>query len=246
MKTPIIGVTCNVLTQISATVDAGIGIPGQDWQLIASDYVRMIEKAGGAPLLLPITKDITRAEKIWQELDGILVSGGNDVDPTLYKERIIAKCGVLDTERDSYEITAVKFAIKNKIPLLGICRGIQIINVALGGTLYQDLPSRGYELHTILAKKRNEISHIINIKPNSILHKILHKTKFGVNSFHHQGVAKVVAPVEVIAQSEDKVVEAISVPGDNFVLGVQWHPEMMFNSSDHLKIAKEFVKACMQ
>ena len=246
MKSPVIGITCNALPLVSESVSGGIGVPSQSWQLLAEDYLRMIEKAGGIPLILPISDNPQQTLPLWQKLDGLLLSGGNDVDPLLYQERITAKCGSLDTARDNYEVSAAKFAVANHLPILGICRGIQILNIALGGTLYQDLPSSGFELHCILAKKRNQGSHYIKITENSLLANILGTTKVLVNSFHHQAVRSPSSQLEVIAVSEDGVIEAVTKPGPTFTLAVQWHPEMMYDNAQQQKIAAAFIKACAQ
>jgi len=246
MNKPLIGVTCNELQRVPETITEGIGIPGQDWQLIATDYTRMIEQAGGIPVLLPICKNPLQTKPLWEKLDGILLSGGHDVDPSLYGERINAKCGHLDTDRDCYEIMFAHFALDHHLPILGICRGIQILNVTLGGTIYQDLPSNGYELHTILSKKRNEGTHKVRIIKNSLLDKILGCTEITVNSFHHQAVNKLAPSLKAIAISEDNVTEAVVLPGPVFVLATQWHPEMMFDNEQQQKIAAAFISACSE
>ena len=234
MKTPIIGITCNTLDLIPQTLDEGIAAPGQDWQLIASDYVRIVEKAGAVAVLLPITTDIEKAKVLWRSLDGILISGGNDVDPTLYKERISGKCGAIDTCR----------ALANDIPVLGICRGIQVFNVAIGGTLYQDLPSAGFESHTILAKKRNEGTHTVTLNENGWLYDVLKEKDILVNSFHHQAVKDLGKGATVLAKSDAGLIEAISIDNSKFAVAVQWHPEMMFDSEEQLDLIKAFVKEC--
>ncbi len=244
MKTPIIGITCNTLDLIPQTLDEGIAAPGQDWQLIASDYVRIVKKAGAVAVLLPITTDIEKAKVLWRSLDGILISGGNDVDPTLYKERISGKCGAIDTCRDTYEIAALNFALANDIPVLGICRGIQVFNVAIGGTLYQDLPSAGFESHTILAKKRNEGTHTITLNESGWLYDVLKEKDISVNSFHHQAVKDLGKGATVLAKSDDGLIEAISIDNSKFAVAVQWHPEMMFDSEQQLDLIKAFVKEC--
>lgn len=244
MTSPLIGITCNVLSQIPQTVSAGIAAPEQDWQLLAADYIRMIEKAGGVPLILPVTKELSKARSIWERLDGILISGGNDVDPRLYGERISARCGFLDDVRDAYELAAVRFAREHRIPLLGICRGIQIFNVAAGGSLYQDLPSVGFPLHTIMAKKRNEGTHTVRLEEDGLLARLLGKKEIWVNSFHHQAVRQPGKEITVLAESEEGVIEAVALGRESFAVAVQWHPEMMFDDADQLKIAGAFVAAC--
>ena len=244
MKKPVIGITCNILPASHWTVDMGIAAPNQDFQGAASDYINLVVKAGGTPLFLPTIEDLDTAKALWEHLDGILISGGNDVDPGLYNESIDAKCGAIDLPRDRYEKAALSFALEQKMPVLGICRGIQLFNAALGGTNYQDLMDAGFKQHTILAYPRNAASHTVDIERDSLLHHILGKTRIGVNSFHHQAV-KVAAPgFKIIARSDDGVAEAAQLGSQAFALAVQWHPEMMYDSDEQLEIAKAFIAAC--
>ena len=243
MNAPFIGITCNVLRNIPETVTAGIGAPEQSWQLLAEDYLRMIEKAGGIPVMLPIGTDPLCACHLWERLDGILLSGGNDVSPMLYQERISPKCGALDNSRDQYEIALAKFAVERGIPILGICRGLQIFNVAFGGSLYQDLPSSGFELHTILTNPRNEGTHSVVLESETPLAKIMEASEIMVNSFHHQAVRSLAPPLQKMAVSEDGVIEAAYLPGAAFAMAVQWHPEMMYDNEQQQKIASALVEA---
>ena len=244
MKKPIIGISCNILPASHWTVDLGIAAPNQDFLGAATDYIDMIVKAGGTPLFLPTIDDLDTARALWESLDGMLISGGNDVDPALYHERIDAKCGAIDLPRDRYEAAALGFALEHRMPVLGICRGIQLFNAALGGTNYQDLMDAGFMQHTILAYPRNAVSHTIDIEKGSLLHEIFGNTEIGVNSFHHQAIKDPAPGLKVLARSTDGVAEAALVEGQDFALAVQWHPEMMYDSDEQLKIAKAFVAAC--
>lgn len=243
MSRPLIGITCNTLAASDWTVAAGIAAPGQEFQGLASDYPHMVEKAGGAPVVLPLTRDIDAAKDLWDSLDGLIISGGNDVSPFLYHERIAKECGALDPARDTYEITALHYALAKKMPVLGICRGIQIFNAALGGSNYQDLMTNGFEQHTLLAMPRNEPSHSVSVVPGSLLAEVLGDEKLWVNSFHHQAVRDLAAPLQAMARSEDGVIEAVYLPDQPFAMAIQWHPEMMFDSDRQLKIAQALVGA---
>lgn len=246
MKRPIIGISCNILPASHWTVDMGIAAPNQDFLGAATDYIDMIVRSGGTPLFLPTIADLDAAAELWERLDGMLISGGNDVDPALYHERIDTKCGAIDLPRDRYEAAALRFALQHDMPVLGICRGIQLFNAVLGGTNYQDLLDAGFKQHTILSYPRNAVSHTVDIEKDGLLYEIFGKTELGVNSFHHQAVKDPAPGFKVLARSSDGVIEAAQVEGQSFALAVQWHPEMMYDSDEQLKIAKAFVSACDQ
>lgn len=245
MNKPLIGITCNTIKATDLTVKMGIAAPGQDFQGLAVDYLDMIERAGGIPVILPITRQISDAEALWSSLDGLLLSGGGDVSPGHYGERISKECGVLDYSRDNYEIAAVQYAVSNSLPILGICRGSQLLNIALGGSCYQDLLANGFEQHTLLNCRRNEWTHRVRLEKDSLLFEIFQREELEVNSFHHQAIHTTPPSLEIMAHSEDDVVEAVRVKNHPFAVAVQWHPEMMFDSTLQLKLACAFVQACL-
>ncbi len=251
---PIIGISCNTLFFERGQVDPAAVAKGQDFFGLAVDYVRMIEKAGGTAVVLPSTSDLKGAEAVWAKLDGILISGGNDIDPRLYSCRIKKDCGNIDVLRDSYESAAIRYALKYGKPLLCICRGMQLLNAVLGGTLHQDLLSVGFEQHSVRVLRRGDAAHTVNIVGGSALAGIVGAMELGVNSFHHQSVDRLSDVLRAVAISEDGVIEAaeLSDGGDSFMLAVQWHPEMMLAegaavaeyAEAQLKIAEAFVRAC--
>ena len=244
MRKPFIGITCKTLLASDSNVKKGFTTPGQDMIGLALDYVTAVEKAGGVAVVLPTTKDVESAELLWQQLDGIIISGGNDVNPKLYNERIKKECGTLDNLRDFYEQAAVRYFVANNRPIFGICRGIQLMNVALGGSIYQDLLSNGFEQHSIMACKRNEPTHSVKIEKDSLLFEIVQCEEMEVNSFHHQAVRVAAENMSVMARSEDGVIEAVSIKDHPFAMAVQWHPEMMFDSEQQFKLIQAFVDAC--
>ncbi|MCS7385251.1 MAG: gamma-glutamyl-gamma-aminobutyrate hydrolase family protein [archaeon GB-1867-005] len=231
---PIIGITCSY-----------------DWNKgyfrLNRAYVTAIERAGGVPIILPsISPDNIR--EIVGIVDGVLLSGGVDIDPHLYGEKPIHKMGKIDPDRDLFEIELTKEVLRRELPLLAICRGIQVLNVAAGGTLYQDIESQvkgsiKHKWHTPsgLDAPPSYPTHIVKIKAGSMLHKIFGKQELRVNSFHHQAVKDVGKKFIATAWAEDEVIEAIEYTGSSFILGVQWHPEWMMNS-EMMKIFEEFVK----
>lgn len=239
---PLIGITCNYSKKDLGEV-TGVGITGQEWILIATDYVKSIERAGGIPLLIPFTDHIETTLELAKRCDGILITGGDDVDPTLYGEDVSFRTTHLEPRRDRQEAALMKELLFNtEIPLLGICRGCQIINVMAGGTLHQDLTSQ--ELyHVMLAASHDAFAHKVNIKAGSILESIIGSSTILTNSYHHQSVKDVAPGFEIIASTADGVTEAIQKQGDRFVLGVQWHPEMTQSCSTNQKIFEAFIQA---
>ena len=244
MKKPVIGITANFMADIPDTVKAGIAAPGQPWLLVADDYVQAVKKAGGVPVILPVHVPFEE-DGLLDRLDGVLISGGNDVSPMLYGERFSPHCGLLDPSRDEYEISLTRAVLKRGMPLLGICRGLQVLNVALGGTLHQDLPSGGYQPHSIWAGDRNTGTHRVNFPSDSPLRKILGAESAWVNSFHHQAVKQLAPELRPGALSDgDGLVESAYVPGARFALAVQWHPEMMYKDALQAQIFEAFAAAC--
>ena len=151
MKRPLIGVTCNYDYRDTVGITSGMGIVGQDWNFVAGDYVYILEKAGAIPVLIPVYKDCDEEsiKEFLNKLDGVIISGGHDVGPEQYNTPTKGYCGTIIPQRDNHDIAVAKYFMNEiKKPILGICRGIQIMNVAAGGTLYQDLEIEGkFEHH---------------------------------------------------------------------------------------------------
>lgn len=248
MKKPLIGITCNYDPLDKVGLDAEMGLPGQDWNFVAGDYIYAIEKAGGIPVILPRLADMSVLEPLLEQLDGILVTGGHDVGPYNYHTPISGKCGRVIPLRDAMDLAIAGYALGHKKPVLGICRGIQILNVASGGTLYQDLESEGGFLHHFLDQMpRNCASHTDHLMKGSLLEEIFGKEEIEVNSFHHQAVRDIGPDTEVMARSLDGVIESIRIKsGHPFSVGVQWHPEMMYDSEEQAKIFQAFIRACRE
>jgi len=244
MKRPVIGITCNYLKDIPDAVQAGIAAPGQSWELIAEDYIQAIENAGGISVILPVHAHFEKCSDVLERLNGVLISGGNDVSPSLYGDRFDPKCGLLDAERDDFEIELTRRAINLGIPLLGICRGVQLMNIVHGGTLYQDLPSSGYPSHSIWSGDRNNPTHRTVFPEGSPLRGILGCNETWVNSFHHQAIKELGEGLAVAAISEgDGVIEGVYRPDSDFAVAVQWHPEMMPGHDVQKKIFTAFIAA---
>lgn len=245
MKKPLIGITCNYDEREGWGASTGLIVAGQDGVYLASDYVYILEKAGATPVLLPQCSDFENLKPLLDLLDGILVSGGHDVGPERYNTFPKPYCGTVSYRRDTQDLAVTRYMLDRDKPLLGICRGIQILNVAQGGTLYQDLEKEGgFEHHFGDKYPRNVGWHKVSLAEGSLLRRAYGAEEISVNSFHHQAVRDPGTGVTISARSSDGVPEAIEVEGHTFAVGVQWHPEMMFDSSEQRKLLQAFVDAC--
>ncbi len=211
-------------------------------------YMNSVEKAGGIPLILPLTKDRDVLMQVLHDLDGLLLTGGHDVDPHLYHEDFHEKIGPLCPLRDASEMMLTHEAVQLNMPVFGICRGLQMLNVVLGGTLYQDIPSQisSTEEHR-MPKPFDTVSHSVNILENTPLYDILGSKNIGVNSHHHQSIKDIAPSLRLAAVAEDGVIESIFMPNRRFILGVQWHPELLYDKDEHSRaLFSAFVRACSQ
>ncbi|MED5578831.1 MAG: gamma-glutamyl-gamma-aminobutyrate hydrolase family protein [Nitrospinota bacterium] len=202
----------------------------RDRHVLMDAYILSIIKSGGVPFLLPSMTEENLTSDFVKNLDGLVVSGGgHDIDPLSYDEERHAKCAPSNAKRENFEISLIKEAMKLDMPILGICGGMQAINVAAGGTLFQDIPS--FFDNSIQHKPDEESTysfHTIKIK-SSMLEEIFSSSSELVNSHHHQSVKKVPESFRVNAFSSDGVIEGIESIENSFVLGVQWHPESLFS-----------------
>ncbi|MFN8439171.1 MAG: gamma-glutamyl-gamma-aminobutyrate hydrolase family protein [Caldilineaceae bacterium] len=199
-------------------------------------YVRVLESMGALPLLIPLQMSEATLRGIFERLDGLFLPGGEDMDPATYGEDRHPQLGATDSERDRTEMLLTRWAIEEGMPLLGVCRGVQVINVVCGGSLYQDLLSQesSYSKHDYFPPnhERYRISHQVLIEPDSRLAQALGNVH-EVNSMHHQGIARLGNSLRVVARSEDGLPEALEVPELPFVVGVQWHPEELAKTDPH-------------
>jgi len=213
---------------------------------MATTYVDAILAAGGIPLVLPPQED--HAAVLTERIDGLLLSGGGDVAPERYGTSDVhpTTYGV-HALRDRFELELVDAANARNMPILGICRGLQLLNVAYGGTLVQDVASSESEAleHRQHETKRakDDLGHQVRLDPNSVLAAIYGQETIGVNSFHHQAIDAVGDGLTVIGRATDDVIEAVADARRPFVLAVQWHPEMLFERhADHLELFRSFVR----
>ncbi len=214
-------------------------------QYVPDHYCKFVEMGGGIPILLPILEDLSKAEDLVRHLDGLIITGGVDVDPSLYNEKNTKSMGVY-LLRDKFEIALVKAAREEAKSLLGICRGIQVLNVAFNGSLYQDLPT---EIDNPLQHNDwdagKDAYHSILFTRQSPMSDLFQSEEIQVNSSHHQSIKKVGKGLEILAASKDGVIEAVCCPADRFTYGVQWHPERMLQDPKMIDLAKWFVSQAL-
>lgn len=218
---PIIGLTC-----IEIRTDSGPRHPPRFGQNQA--YIQAVIRAGAAPLLIPQGLEPNLLRTLYGVCDGLLLPGGEDVGPASYGESVHEKCGRFSLERDAMELSLARWAIDEGKPLLAVCRGTQVLNVALGGSLYQDVATQcpGAGKHDWFPGfPRNRLSHTAIIDPQARLAWLMDATSLPVNSLHHQALKDVAPRLAVTARAPDGVIEAVEASDHPFAIGVQWHPE---------------------
>jgi len=240
MSKPIIGLT---------TRTAAVSSPDLPSVMLQRSYTSAIINAGGIPLLIPSEVDEGSWLELTEHLDGILFTGGGDIDVVYFDGENHPAVYGIEPARDEIELGLAKIASKDNIPFLGICRGIQVINVALGGTLYTHIPEQisNALLHDYPGEDsiqaRTSLLHTVKIESDSILAKILGETNLHVNSLHHQGVKDVAPSLVISARSTDGLVEAVELPHHPFGIAVQWHPEWLTDQLAIRNLFKAFVAA---
>ena len=210
---------------------------------VKETYPKALSAAGGVPLIIPLGLNESALRALFSRCDGILLAGGEDVDPALYGERAHPKLTKTCKLRDECEALLCKWCMTEKKPLLGICRGFQLMNAALGGNLYQDLPS---EAPSEVTHSHNpHESHLLNLNPRSRLAALLGNDKLLVNSRHHQAVKELAPGLIAAGRSDDGIIEAAEATGNQFLFGLQCHPEDLWGTSQEWKrLFSEFVAAC--
>lgn len=210
-------------------------------------YMEGVIAAGGLPVMMPLTSNTQIIEQLAGEFDGFLFTGGQDVSPELYNEEKSERCGECCEARDKMESLLFTEVLSRDKPVFGICRGIQLINALLGGTLYQDIPSQHPESSSITHRQCPPYdipSHIVNIYHNTPLHALLGKDTINVNSYHHQAIKDLSPQLNAMASAEDGLVEAVYMPNRKFVWAVQWHPEYSPKDTSSQQLFSAFVDSC--
>jgi len=247
-RMPLIGVTTQTLQAID-------GIPAElptSW-VMNQRYVHAVVAAGGAPVLVPlIAQDPETLRQVYERLDGVLVPGGVDIDPAMYNHPHHKLLGRLDADRDTTEVTITRWALEDKKPFLGLCRGLQVLSVALGGTLWQDLTdqrptSEKHDYFPGAGFARDHLAHNVDVRSGTRLSDALGAGTIAVNSMHHQGIRDLGARLVPTAIAEDGLIEGAELEGAGFAVGVQWHPEMFKSGEPSVgKLFEDFVRAASE
>lgn len=236
---PLIGISTNFLT-----VDSGKFL-GMERIYVNKDYCEAVEKAGGIPVLLPPTQEKEALCRYVEVCDGFLLSGGGDINPLLYGSSPHPKLEAIHTALDEGQLLLAREILNSGKPLLAICRGEQLLNVALGGTLYQDMEEVPFPVmqHSQIAPRGDKF-HSVALDENSIPGKLF-GSQLWVNSFHHQSIKDLGKGLRVVATAPDGIIEAVQWDETHFVLGIQWHPEMLLTASgEMLPLFSAFIDAC--
>lgn len=236
---PVIGITANTRPPDDPERSFSTGVK---LHYLSDPYCQFVIRGGGVPVLLPPITELQRVEEVASRIDGLLLTGGVDVDPSLYGQDRHPKTYGCDLERDRFEIALLQESRRQGKAILGICRGIQLMNVAFGGTLYQDLPSQveGALRHHQWEDKK-ETFHSILLTRYSPLSELFQSNEIQVNSSHHQAVKDLGRGLVPLAASSDGVIEAVHCPSDRCTIGVQWHPERMLEDPRQIELARWFV-----
>ena len=229
-----------------------IGVTGaiddERFLTLFATYTDAIIKAGGTPVILAATTDETCLDEYVSLCDGFLLSGGKDIDPRYYGEEKKETCGDIQAFRDEMELALLSRVLKTDKPLFCICRGTQVINVVLGGTLYQDIPT---EYETSIAHNqtcgRFDFSHDVNVEKDSPLYTLLGKERCRGNSFHHQAIKDVPEGLAVMARADDGIIEGVYGTGERYLRAFQWHPERLYDKDEDTRaIFADFIAHCKE
>lgn len=224
-------------------------LEGVDFSLVTQDYSESLSMAGAIPLIMPYlesrSEDEQYIKEVLDEVDGVILPGGSDIDPALYDSYPEKNLGNISPDRDRWELKILELAMEMKKPILGICRGFQLINIYYGGSLKVDVCGNSDQSkipHMALMVPKYYKTHQLEIKENTRLAKIFAGNKVAVNSYHHQALDEIGKGLTVSAVAPDGYVEAVEDPKYPFLVGVQWHPEMMAAKDPlQLKLFKDFV-----
>lgn len=239
MKPPLIGITTWRMTSES----------GYPWHTVAEAYVQALAQAGALPVLIPLGLPDETLAPLLARLDGVLFSGGGDIEPEIYGGASRSEVNEVDADRDRLEFELLEDLIEHKRPFLGICRGFQVINVGLGGALYADIASErdGANKHDYYPDwPRHHLAHTVEVNPESRLGRIVGSPLLRVNSLHHQGVSRLASGLQATAYSPDGLIEGLELPAHPFGLAVQWHPECLTDQAPIQALFRAFVEAACE
>ncbi len=215
----------------AVTGEEGVAV---DHFMAATAYVKAVQRAGGIPLVLPVV-DPDDVDDLLDAVDAVVITGGSDVDPASYAAAPVAELGPVDARRDASDLAIARAVVERNVPTLAICRGIQIVNVALGGTLTQHVDEH------MRLDQYNQDAHRVTITPGSRLAAIVGTEDLGVNTLHHQVLGTLGARVVAVAHNQHGHVEGIEIDAADQILGVQWHPEFLRHRAEHLALFTQLV-----
>jgi len=240
---PLIGIPTQTLQAIEG-IPAGLP---PSW-VMNQRYYLAAAGVGAVPFMIPLLEDIATLREIYNRLDGVLLAGGVDMDPSTYGEERSPLCGVIDRPRDLVEMQLARWALAEGKPIFGICRGLQVLNVVMGGSLFQDVTAEcdsaiKHDYVPTEGWSRDHLAHEVSVHAGSRLHSALGNTHVMVNSMHHQGIDRLGTGLAVTAVAPDGLIEGIESRDERYLVAVQWHPEAM--SGDHAsRLLAPFIEAC--
>ena len=243
-RRPVIGIPTQTLHAIEGIPES---VP-ESW-VMNQRYSRAVAAAGGLPMMIPLLGEEDTLRALYDRLDGVLLPGGVDLDPAAYGETPLPTCGRLDPARDRVELAFARWSIEEGKPLFGLCRGLQIVNVALGGTLYQDIAAQlsaaiKHDYFPTAGYPRDHLAHPVTVTSGSRLDALVGTAPLKVNSMHHQAVKELAPALVTTAVAPDGLIEAVESPGSSFLLGVQWHPESLTERDPRMhRLVAGFVEA---
>jgi putative glutamine amidotransferase len=243
---PLIGITTYYVRADELGKNRKRGLPDQDMLMSTMDYSRAIEKSGGIPITIPLINDVDYIDNIVDKCDGFLFAGGPDVSPINYGEYYQKGLGTINLARDKFEIALLDKALSKNKSILGICRGFQLINTFFEGTLYQDINNAKITdiEHVGLMGPKHGIAHKVFLNKECRIGQIFDKDEIMVNSFHHQCIKKLGKGLIECGYADNDIIEAFEHEDYSFVVGVQWHPEMMFEEhSEQLRLFELFLNS---
>lgn len=209
--------------------------------IVHDKYAIAVEKAGGVPVIIPILESEDNLEPLLEKLDGIILTGGNDMRPELYQEGLHEKTSLMHPRREKHDLLLARKVLDSKLPFLGICGGMQLLNVVAGGSLYRDIADeyKSTQPHLMIG---NSYFHSVAITEGSRLESIVGKKEIETNSLHHQSIKNVGKGFRAVARAADGVIEAIEIESSHFGLGIQWHPELLTNMPEHIALFKSLIQ----